>query len=60
MHEDYYMKMMCEAIGCQVRGAVKARDRTDLAGDLGEFLPRANRISQIGSDPMSISLLFSA
>jgi hypothetical protein len=54
------MKRRCEAVGNQVRCAVRAGDRTDLARDLGWFVPPANTTSQIGPDPISISLLFSA
>jgi hypothetical protein len=60
MQEVHYMKRMCEAVGYKVRRAVRAGDRTDLARDLGEFVQPADRTSQIGSDPMSISRPFSA
>jgi hypothetical protein len=54
MQEVHYMKRIYEAVGYQVRCAVRAGDLTDLARDLGRFVPPAHRISQIGSDPMSI------
>jgi hypothetical protein len=58
--EVHYMKRMCQAVGYQARRAVRAGDRTDLPTDLGWFVPPASKTSQIGSDPMSISLLCSA
>jgi hypothetical protein len=60
MQEVQYIKRMCEAAGYQVARAVRAGNRMDLPRDLVCFLPSVNRTSQIGSDPMSISLLLSA
>jgi hypothetical protein len=60
MQEVHYMKRMCESAGYQIRHTVRAGDRMDLPRDLGWFVPLANKTSQIESDSMSISLLFSA
>jgi hypothetical protein len=59
MQEVHYMKRMYEAASYRIRRAARADDRMDLARDLGWFVPPANKSSQIGSDSMSISLLFS-
>jgi hypothetical protein len=60
MQEVRCIKRMREAVGYQVRRAVRARNRMDLPTDLGWFVPPANRTSQMRSDPMSLSLLCSA
>jgi hypothetical protein len=60
MQEVHCMKRICESYGYQVRRAVRAGDRRELRRDFRWFVSLANRTSQIGSDPMSISPFFSA
>jgi hypothetical protein len=46
------------AVAYQVKRAVRVGHHMNFARDLGKLVPSANKTSQIGYDPMSISLLF--